>query len=190
MTEQTTAALLKFLKGAVKKGGPFKKPEYHGLFSCGTFARFQISEDPFVGFDGDEYDFPTHRLLDPGKLDKVLENNQKIYQEVMDKKVQHPQYVELVNTAYNTLINAGYPYPGGEGGDRIPIPLEDKNTWLTVFTARDPYVLTITDPSMVNTEEELSMHQMVILGGDARRNDYMEPRLVALITPDLQVLKV
>ena len=176
-----------FLQGAIDKGSPFKTEDFHVVFRCGTFVRCQATKDKFIGFHSNEYDFPTHRLEDPEVLPEVLENNQTIYQKATEIKSDCPKYIEVLNSAYNLLVKDGYPYPGGEGADRLPIPTS-KHGGLVMFPTRDPYVMNVVHSSMMADPNHLitPMH-MVMIGGEGRRNDYMEPVPIAIFDRHLNV---
>lgn len=181
-----------FIKEAIKNGDALHS--YYALFSCGTVVGFEVQSDPFVGFkDGDKYDFPTHRLLHDDGLDGIIEKNTKIFQSIYEKETSE-SYKQLVTSAYNTFILDGYPYPGGQGADRFAIPLEKlglpKNTALVLFPYRNPAIINLVVPEMMKEEyrsKDISNIELAAFGGDCRRNDYMEPHLVAVINPDLTV---
>jgi hypothetical protein len=192
--EQMAHSFKTFLEGAVKKGGPLK--EHHAIFSCGTTVRFKPENEEFMGFEDSEYEFPTHRLKnqdDSSILEDILEHNQGVFDKIFEFKTELKDYQKLVSTAYNKLIEDGYPYPGGEGADRIAIPMSEldelpPNCALVLFFHRNPNVMNLIVPKMIKKgAPQLTNIQLAGLGGDARRNDYMEPHLVCLIEPDLTV---
>jgi hypothetical protein len=189
--------LLQLLQRAVGKGGACKKPEYHGVFSCGTVVRFQLSQQTFAGFkDSVGYEFPEH-LLDAPASDTatMLDQNEAVLRKRLDDKhvvrdgLTPDEYTQAVHTAYLMLVLDGYVHPGGEGADRVAVPLPGgPNRAMVVFPARDMYVYNLIAPSMLKKQcVTLNVGEMAVLGGDMRCADYMQPNLVALVTPALQM---
>lgn len=179
-----------FLKGA-KEHGQLK--EWHGIFANGTIVRVQVEEQKFIGFSSPNYDFPIHRINSEDTnqvLSEIIENNQKLYEQVIKVELKIENYKDIVNSIYNKHIQGGYPYPGGEGADRIAISLHELglpiNTALVFFPHRDSFIMNLIVPKMLAKKEELPEIYMAMAGGEARRNDYIEPRLVALVSPDLK----
>jgi hypothetical protein len=160
------------------------------VFTCGTIVRCQASDEPFVGFDSEDYDFPTHRLNDPDVLDEILLHNEETYKRILNIDTSCPKYKQVMQSAYNLLVKDGYPYPGGEGADRLPIKLSD-HTGLVFFPYRSPYVMNIVHSSMMaSPPSSLTQGQIVMIGGEGRRNDYMEPKPVAVIDRNLTVYRI
>ena len=89
----------------------------HVIFRCGTAVRLDIEIEPFTGFD-DEYtdDYPTHRV------------SEKTFTKIMKENIhdwnwsQTTPFAKEIAKAYAVLVDDGYPFPGGEGGDRITLP--------------------------------------------------------------------
>ncbi len=190
-----TDVLVEFLKSAVQAGGAFEKPEYHAVFAEGTVVRFELSAKTFGGFkDADVYDFPVDRLCDSDDLAGILDVNETAFKAVLDGKdterdgLSADDYTRAVHTAYRLFVEDGYPYPGGEGADRTALPLEGgPNRAMVFFPARRPMVFNIIAPSHFRTTADAGQFSHTFAAGDFRRDDFMDPRLVALITPTLQL---
>ncbi len=186
---EPTEIMHAFIKKACEIGGAFQKPEYHGIFQCGTVVRFLVDEKTtFTGFsDSKTYEFPDHRLRSEAAKPGIMANNEREFQRVI---AANPNYASIIKSAYYTLINDGYPYPGGEGADRNVIPLPEYGAGLVYFIYRSIYVFQCAAPGLFKGKTELTIDEMDFAGGDGRRNDYMVPKLVSLITPTLEVIKL
>ncbi len=185
MQEATLKFLMRFLQGAVEKGGDMD--DWHGMFHAGTVVRFpapDVDSLKRMEFADDAvYDFPVHRLLKPAVLPQILSGNQKIYNETLTR---NNEFEPMVISAYDTLISDGYPYPGGQGADRFPItPGPEGGPGLVMWPARSPYVYNAfahPDPTVT-----ILPMQLTVTCGELRRADFIEPRLYALISPDLEL---
>ncbi|QYB17577.1 hypothetical protein PV-S19_0213 [Pacmanvirus S19] len=155
--------------------------DWHVIFSMGTVARFDPDEiDEFTGYTG-EYviNYPLNRIADI-ELDEIICNNVITWNE--QSKIAG--YVgTAVKCAYEILINNGYPYPGTEESDRYAIPCEKpENTFL--WNVNWDNCKELTNLSLAE-----SHHTAVALGGEFRRLDYMFPKVLVVITPDLEIYR-
>jgi hypothetical protein len=54
-----------FLRACIKKGGPLREDDFHGIFAFGTVVRFRMKDeyDPEYDYDpNDDEDYPTYRI--------------------------------------------------------------------------------------------------------------------------------
>jgi hypothetical protein len=172
-----------FLHKAVEVGGAFSKPEYHAIFSCGTIVRFMMSDpNPEFKFDKDHgYEVPKHRIKTEKERNAMINGNKSHFKSVLEKanKDIHP----IIHTAYQRLVSDGYPFPGGAGADRSVYPFA-VDTGFVYFSERDIMLFNMIVPAM----KADTMHKMSVMGGEARRMDYMAPELILLISPTLEIL--
>lgn len=174
-----------FLKNAVKAGGDLK--DYHVIFSFGTVVRLnnvKLPEDYKLTYDGD---FPTHRVKDEKEFFKQAEQR---YNHILEN---NSEYTDIIKKGYYKLITSGYPYPGGEGGDSIYIPMDDftendKDIFLigVIFPQRGD-LITI---EYSESEDSQLLQKAHMIGRENRRYDYMIPKAYAIIEPNLNIIKL
>jgi len=204
-----------FLRAAVKKGGPLKDDDYQVIFACGTVVRVRLSKDQVDAkwkFDP-RWDYPTHRVEDRKHLQDIWNENEHAFQQVL---TAHPEQKEVIRAAYHKLIQqAGYPLPGGPGGDTNTLPLaqsgdaaaaqsvtasdqvvsdalaehsptpqlaEKKVLWGTFFEKEGIFSLSCSSSTETMTADAQ--------GREARRMDFMLPRIHAIVCHNLSVLKL
>ncbi len=175
-------ALNKFINflSDVGKNNPIL--DWHVIFSMGTVTRFDPTEcDEFIGYTG-EYvlNYPLNRIKDI-EIDEIITHNVLIWNE---QKNTSGEIGTSINCAYEILINDGYPYPGTKQSDRYAIPCEKPEkeflwniNWLNCDTR-------ITNLSLADNH-----NNAVALGGEFRRLDYMFPKVLAVITPNLNIYR-
>jgi len=168
-----------FIPLCIEKGGPFPEGELHAIFSYGTLVRLNLNQtssweyDPQTDVKSSRY--PNHRFTSQSSLEEIVHGNLAQFRTTLKN---HPDQEQQIRRAYELLIRAGYPHPGGQSADTITHPIletkDEKNLWLTVFPwlSDDPlFTLSYTD----------SQQKADIAGREQRRLDYMSPHLIALI---------
>lgn len=153
--------------------------EYYGIFAFGTVVSLKLKDDKiFSGFN-ENVDFPMHRLINNQTHEEIMAEKQEMLDEILSR---NEPYRDVILRAYNTLIADGYPYPGESGADRFAMPFcpgaNEKIIFSIVFTERSPRVFTLV------YQEDID------LGSECRRYDYMEPKLVYLVSPSLEVIEL
>ena len=181
--------LLNFLRGSISKyeakaeGDVFS--DWHVIFKGGTIARidFSIHTDEFNVYDDTYRDgYPMHRVSED-VFESILSTNIKVWES--QKNLYDGDKGRVLCTAYKILINDGYPYPGGEGSDRVPLPITDPSLYekgeamfLIFWPYRDIYLFNV-----VNGTANIA----TALGGELRRLDYMMPKVYAIVDPQGEV---
>lgn len=144
------------------------------LFKCGTVVDIEVTNDSFSGFRSDKYDLPEHRFQTDDYMQTVLNENQEIYENTIKK---HEKYVKFINSAYITLIDDGYPYPGGDGADRIVESFTDLIMKIT-FVNRSKKIRNLFPIIMENSS--YTIKDIDSVGAEMRRFDHMQPVLLSL----------
>jgi hypothetical protein len=184
-TEMAQACLLAFMRRAVEQDeGTEPWTDWHVMFKCGTVCRLRSLTDvaEFEGYD-DSYSFPEHRIQDGGPGAELFRGaNQRLWEAQRDT----PGDPGLaLRGAYHQLIRDGYPHPGTDQSDRFAVELEEPDApnvaSLVVWPNSDLDVMNI----VVTTDS----NSAVVVGGDYRRYDYMEPEVIAIISPALEVVR-
>ena len=182
-----------FLRVCIERGGSFKKGKYHAVFSHGTVVRFDPSNEEIKDFG--DFDFPMSRIqckeedFEATYNKIVLENNQH-YKKVLEFKTDEPDWTRLVNTAFSILMNDGYPYPCGAETESVTLAISEDNLfWGTQFPIRNRHITTYT-VSPTDSVRKFDKKDADTSGKEARRLDYMFPRLIAIINPELKVTDI
>jgi hypothetical protein len=165
------------------KANPSAEPEYHAVFSCGTVVRFKV-DNPLIEFKFDKdhgYAFPYHRTKSIDDICQMKAQLRTYFRSILEKtkKEVHP----MIHTAYQRLMFDGYPYPGGEGADRDVLPF-GKDFGIVVFVNRSLSLFNIIVPAM----EADTLQKMIDAGGEARRCDYIDPKLILIISPTMEII--
>ena len=174
---------LDFLKGSIDKYIPKfdgdKYGEWHAIFKGGTVAKIDPVQNvpEFQGYtDSYREGYPVHRVSSDA-LGDLLQANVDVWNRQKDKL--DGDKGKALRIAYSMLISDGYPYPGGEGSDRIPIPITDPSMnpepiCMVIWSHRDPYLHNIVKGNV---------NVAVGLSADLRRYDFMMPEVYAIINP-------
>ena len=161
------------------------------IFSFGTVVSFLADKAP-IRADwsfNPKADYPTHRVPEKKELKRIYAQNAKIYKDTLTK---HATHNDVIQQAYKMLIGCGYPLPGGEGADTDTAPLcvrGDKVLWAVGF----PYLDNEGDfpiYSLAITDGVTPLGEIDAFGREMRRWDFMFPRIHALITDDLNVIRL
>jgi len=161
---------------------------WHVVFRMGTVARFyDMDLDEFKGY-GAEHELPEDRMSEETSS-LIKAKNQLIWE---DQEKTEGDVGKALRIGFKLLVDDEYPHPGG-GSDRLAYQLSKTTEdglplWMVVWTQRS---LGCAKKAMI-TNLALSGSQMgaVILGGDLRRYDYIQPKVFAVIGPDLAVYRV
>lgn len=174
-----------FLKKAVVAGGALK--DWHVVFALGTVARFDLAaETEFTGYDGEYSEgFPEHRVGNPDTIQEIIQHNIQNWER---QKTTGGDVGKALRVGYRIMLKDGYPYPGGEGSDRLPIPMGDPREdhddflWTILWSARNHQVTSLA----------LARDMMTAIanGGEQRRLDFMFPLVKAVIAPDLTITRL
>jgi hypothetical protein len=170
-----------FVKKAVESGGPFKEGDTHAFFSFGSVVRFNINtvEDTKEwDYKPEDDDYPKHRVTGE-KIKDIFKENIDVYKQTL--KDNEP-YANTIKSAYRKLMKDGYPFPGGSGGDSIPVPMceyTNKELIGVIFPELgDILTLGLTNDDV--NKEHISCRE-------CRRYDYMFPRIIAIMDHTLKL---
>lgn len=184
--DEAVTKFVKFLREAVSAGGPLA--DWHVIFSMGTVTRVEPSQfaHQFAGYDGKYIaDYPTHRLASEDVLPDIISCNAVIWNSQKDLA---GDIGNSLRVGYQMLTADGYPYPGGEGSDRIPIPAEIPGNdstellWHVMWMHRHKYI-----NNLVISEDPM---EAILTAGEFRRLDVMFPKVYAVISPDLVITRI
>lgn len=179
--EDATSRFLGFLHGAVEKGGPLK--DWHAIFSIGTVTRIRDGTPEFTGYSPLWPKEEREHFTSEEGARAIHARNVRTWES--QRSHPDPDVQRAIRRAYHLLTQDGYPYPGGEGSDRMAVPMqqiEDDSQevlWMILWMHREPNVFSLaidSNPGMA-----------VASSGTGRRTDYLEPRVHAVISPTLQV---
>ena len=194
-----------FMKACVIKGGPFKEGEWHVVFAFGTVVRFNLAasapNEIWEYNPNSDDDYPTHRFQKKKDLTRQLKDNVKEWTAVLQSQ---SKYTNVIRTAYKIMFSSGYPLPGGMGADSTTMPFGKRGDGLAAERQREPEIDNkekyqclwgITFPfletgenqyiySLAMTESENMEREATAYGREARRYDYMIPRIVAIVSHD------
>lgn len=184
--DEAVNRFVRFLQGAVNVGGPLAS--WHVIFDMGTVARIEPDQlaCQFAGYDGKYIaDYPTHRLESEDILTDIISCNVQVWESQKDQLSGDAN--RAIRAGYQLLTDDGYPYPGGQGSDRMPIPAENPHDhteilWHVMWMHRHKYInnLVLSDDPMVAVQT----------AGEFRRLDVMFPKVYAVISPDLIVTRL
>jgi hypothetical protein len=162
------------------------------VFQCGTVVRLDCTDhqplSSFMSIDLKD-DFPQHRLPNCTYESNQAENEHD-YQ-----WSQTTAYPKECAKAYGCLMGCGYPLPGGLGADRITIPIDDEQTFMTYFPFLGPCCFnieakeTFKDSFLALTPNE-QVHVVQTETAEHRRLDYMFPRPYAYVDKQVKVHKL
>jgi hypothetical protein len=152
------------------------------MFSQGTIIVVSDDDGEFDSFNG--YGAAYTRVLEDAinskfVVEEIVQNNQKVFEEQRAYYANTP-FATIAERAYSTLINAGYPIPGGELSDRIIAPIKlpsgESCKWIRWHNldVDGVYSTTATNDEMI----------AVASAGDSRRRDFIWPEIAAIITAD------
>ncbi len=154
---------------------------WHVVFSCGSVVRLNLSDEPFEGYADSSYNFPSHRLIEDAKEEDFIAENERIWN-TQKREVGLPG--KALRIAFKQFIDDGYPYPGGQPADRIAFPMSEGEVKLWMITWYNRNTL------IYNLILETDMIKACYLGGDLRKHDYIQPKVYAIVSPDLTVVKL
>ena len=194
-----------YLPALVANDGPFAEGCVWAVFACGTVVPFALNEQDETRERAGAFDYdplhdeawPRYRLLDP--LRATMRKNVRTYRRTLAACTEPI----LVKAATMFLMAGGYPPPGADISDTITYPLV-RGLWGTIFrympspdwapflnTSIASLALDGVDRSVPDTRDERELrgvaHAADHFGRDARRIDYMFPRVAAIIKADLSV---
>lgn len=177
-----------FLKKCAEQESAFKNETWHAVFAFGTVIRIEFPENKAPEdwkYEPDLYPSPDLLL---SSRHKTYGNNKKDYDRVIKN---HDYATNVINAAYNLLMEAGYPYFSNEEGNIITFPMTDqkiddkmKYMWGTVYLKTGG--MNITTLSLTGTDD-IHGQRSAELGGQKRKYDFATPRLVAIIDPNFVV---
>lgn len=148
--------------------------DYHVIFTMGTMVRLRTGDPEFTGYTG-QY---LENL--PVDVAAVLDENIAIWDVQKTIPGEHGRAVRI---AYKRIIDDAYSPPGDRKSERFPIPCQDPSTdeilWNVVWVNRDP---AITNLCIAESPEVAAG-----IVGELRKLDFVYPRAVAIISPDLTV---
>lgn len=175
-----------FLKFATLAGGPLR--DYHVIFRMGTVARLSLELPEFTEYTGEYVEnYPAHRIPDD-ELGNIIKHN--IHTWELQRNVLSGDVGRAVKIAYKLLIDDKYPYPGGDGSDRFPVPCQNPD----VVMQNNEILWNLIWPRGCDKLSNLILAAepgaAVQLGGEFRRYDYMFPKVRAIITPDLTIISL
>lgn len=185
-----------------------KKKIYHVVFSYGTIIsvtdKLDNSHNVF-----DSYEFPLHRIdndLLPGgyneiynQAEKYTDMNEREYNETMKllDKMDNDIYEaadcdvlrNCVRNGYNMLFADGYLLENDEKSVRSVHKItNEKNTAIVTYPEKDQNIISFLSPNLFKKKiDELSEEELAHYAGDARRNDYMFPKVICVILDDYNV---
>lgn len=189
---------------------------YHVVFERGTILKVEFvcsgkpAEDEGTEWDGsvDKVDFPAHRI----GTDTVIDISEQLthLNKALDEDIQDPTLLRVLKKAIGILIEDGYPYPGGEGSDRVPFPIplspsmkdenedddeddkDDKDetkhntACMVLWPHRHMAILSFVSSDFMKG----SVERAVAIAGEARRLDGFMFFPFAVIGPDLTVTSI
>lgn len=182
--EKALEKFMIFLEKAAEFG---ELSDWHIIFSMGTVIRLNPNlQTQFGGFDSEYIEnFPVHRLADKNDLSDIIRQNKETFEQNMkfftDNTTQN-----IISSAYHSLLAAGYPYPGTEMSDRVPVLLEN------VQNVQNDLLWSVLWPH--NNEQITNLavgdcaQNMIVTSGECRRLDFMFPKIAAIIKPDLTLI--
>jgi hypothetical protein len=152
--------------------------QWHVIFSMGTVCGLRLEgSSPFTGYtEGYWEDWPMHRVQ--GRFDDIRADITHTWELQRDQLPGNPGVA--LRAAYGVLVGDGYPYPGGGGSDRQSVQLPG-GLWAVQWPARNPALFNIALADSAN--------EAITLSGDLRRYDAMFPRVLAVISPQLQLTR-
>ena len=202
-----------WLTVAIEKGGPLPKEAWHAIFSYGTIVPLLLPDDASKDekwtltqfYKENPSAFPNHRLEDPKELETVYKENQTALEKLLAEQKNHGA---VIRTAYFKLMKEGYPIPGTPLADSQTLRMKStkkewqESTWFgTVFpmscSCEYRQIMSLQQTSRFlesPAEHQLDDDEMLTLidqrGREARRRDFMLPRLVALVSSQLEVIRL
>lgn len=153
------------------------------VFKFGTIVQIQPNAPQFKGFDA-MYDFPTQRAKSDEALQKIMRDNEQHWQASQQHSMQIP-----FAQAYYALLSTGYPGPKHPNLSLLSSPASKNCTlWRTSVLSNEKDIFTLSHSELsrtCNLGVLLTEHGAVAL--KARRLDFMMPRIVAYVTPNLVI---
>nr|QBK92529.1 MAG: hypothetical protein LCPAC401_01670 [Pithovirus LCPAC401] len=142
--------------------------EWHVVFSFGTTVTLELSDEPLKSF-------PSHRLI----KDRIW-NIQK-------EEIGLPG--KALRIAFKHLIDDGYSFAKDPSENEISLLTYDGTPTeygSRLYATQRPHRSTLVYNLTLGNDETKAKH----LGEDLRRNDYVQPKVYAIISPDLVVIKL
>ena len=175
------------------------------LFSFGSEVTIFQDDVEFTGFTKENYEFPQHRIKE-GTDEEFISKNKQVWdyqsnltvnnveyyyppENVKDNDQKAEQITELelkeiqhaVKQAFNTLIRDGYPYPGGQGADRVDIPVTGHPNLQSIFwPSRSLKISNFVYSEVQNSGASCAF------AGELRRYDFMFPKALMVINPNFR----